>query len=290
VTRDGREEAIGAPARPYLTPRLSPDDARVALTIDDREYDVWTWDVARRLLTRLTFDPGRDFYPAWAPDGRRIFFVSGRHGVPHLFRRPADGTGSDEQLTDGPNVQFGMASFTPDGTRLVFTEVVPGTGEDVMQLFLEGTPRAEPLLQTTFAERNAAISPDGRWLAYESNEAGQEEIYVRPFPKVADGHWQISTGGGTDPVWARNGRELFYRDGSSVMAAAVEMSPTFEVRGVVRLFDGPYLVFLGGSFDVARDGRFLMMKEATPHDQKPASSLVVVVNWFEELKRLVPVK
>lgn len=286
VSRDGsREDVIPAPPGPYLTPRLSPDGTRAAVALEEQDHDIWTWDFARRKLSRLTFGAGRDTYPAWTPVGNHLVFVSMRAGVPHLFRRPVDGSGSDEQLTSGPNVHYGVPSFTPDAKRLVYTEVVPGTGEDLMQLFLEGQPRTEPLLQTPFAERNASLSPDGQWVAYESNESGQEEIYVRPFPNVSGGHWQISTGGGKDPLWARSGREIFYRQGSAMMAAAVRTSPAFEAHSPVQLFDGRYVVFLGGSYDVTRDGqRFLMIKEAPPREDAAGASLVVVVNWFAELK------
>jgi serine/threonine-protein kinase len=243
-------------------------------------------------MTRLTFEGGRNWYPSWTPDGRAIIFVSARLGVPHLYRRSADGTGTDEQLTTGKNVQFGSASLSPDGTRMVFTEVSPATGEDIMMLSLDGARQTAPLLRGTFAERNAAISPDGRWLAYESNESGEEEIHVRPFPNVADGgHWQVSAGGGTCPVWAANGRELFYRNLSSVIAVSVQTTPVFSPGARTRLFDGPYAAGLSGSYDVARDGRrFLMVKTGVPAVDRGASAatIVIVQNWFEELKAKVP--
>jgi len=289
VTRQGREEPIAAPPRAYLNPRLSPDDTRVAIDIRDQENDIWTWDLARQTLARLTFDRGHDRYPVWTPDGRRIIFSSTRGGPFSLYGRTADGTGTDERLTISPpsHLQFGPTSFSPDGTRLVFTENVPRTGEDLMLLFLDGTPRTEPLLQTSFAERNGEISPDGRWLAYESNESGQDEIYVRPFPKVGDGRWQISTGGGTIPLWARSGRELFYRDEASIMSVSVQTTPMFTTGNPTKLFEGPYFLAPGsGSYDVSVDGqRFLMIKDNTAGDQTTTSgSIVVVLNWFEELK------
>jgi serine/threonine-protein kinase len=264
------------------------------LAIDEQDRDVWTWDLLRRTMTRLTFEGGRNWYPAWTPDGRGIVFVSARAGVPHLYRRSADGTGTDEQLTTGKNVQFGSASLSPDGTRLVFTEVVPGTGEDVMVLSLDGSGRTAPLLHGKFAERNAAISPDGRWLAYESNESGEEEIHVRPFPNVADGgHWQVSAGGGTCPVWSPNGQELFYRDLGSVMAVTIRTTPAFSSGNPTKLLDGPYAAGLGGSYDVARDGRrFLMVKIGPASVDRAAAParIVIVQNWLEELKAKVPTK
>jgi serine/threonine-protein kinase len=289
VTRRGHEEPIAAPLRNYAYPSLSPDGTRIALAIDDEELDIWSWDLVRETLTRLTFGPGREWYPGWTPDGRRIVFVSARGAVFNLYRRLADGTGSDERLTTSPHVQFGTPSLPPDGTRVVFTEVTPETGEDLMMLSLDGTPRTEPLLQTPFAERNAQISPDGHWLAYESNETGQEEIYVRPFPKVAEGRWQISVGGGTVPLWAKSGRELFYRNGDSLMSAAVQTTPTFAAGNPTKLLQG-YVSSPGRTYDVSRDGqRFLMIKNNSSRDQ-PVASMVVVLNWSEELKQRIPVK
>jgi len=292
VTRQGREQPIAAPPRTYNYPSVSPDGTRVALAIDDQEVDIWTRDFAREGLTRLTFDPGRDSYPAWAPDGRRIVFTSSRGGPFNLFSRPADGTGTDERLTISSNVQFGSPSFSADGSRMVFTEVMPKTGEDLMSLSMDPSTglsargeRPEPLLATIFAERNPQISPDGHWLAYESNESGQEDIYVRPFPKVGDGRWQISSGGGNVPLWARSGRELFYRNGDSMMSVSVQTTPTFSAGNPTKLFQG-YIFGLGRSYDVSRDGqRFLMIKDNTAGDQTTTSgSIVVVLNWFEELK------
>ena len=148
-------------------------------------------------------------YPVWTPDGRRLAFRSQRSGPHNLFWQAADGTGPVERLTESPNEQSPHA-FSPDGTRLLIREERPTTGADLALLTLEGERRVETLVQTTFTERNGEISPDGRWLAYQSDESGQFEIYVRPFPDVNSGRWQISTGGGTRPLWARRGRELFY--------------------------------------------------------------------------------
>ena len=175
----------------------------------------------------------------------------------------------------------------------------PKTGGDLMVLALDGARRMTPLIQTAFNERNGEISPDGRWLAYESDESGQEEIYVRPFPDVNGGRWQVSTGGGSEPLWARSGRELFYRgpDGSLLgVAVAVEGSASFRAGRPAALVEGRYYAGVGGgaapgrTYDVSPDGqRFLMVKEGAEADQAAAPpSIVVVQNWLEELKRLVP--
>ena len=145
----------------------------------------------------------------WTPDGRRIIFSSNRGGQFNLWWQAADGTGAAERLTTSSNAQF-VTGITPDGTAVVFFETTPTMGRDLLQLALDGTRRVTPLLQTKFDERNGIVSPDGRWLAYESNSSGSFEIYVRPFPNVGGGQWQVSTAGGRQPLWARSGKELFY--------------------------------------------------------------------------------
>jgi dipeptidyl aminopeptidase/acylaminoacyl peptidase len=299
VSRKGAEELIAAPPRGYVSARLSPDGKRVALQILDQSNEIWTWDFAREKLTRLTFGPGANFNPLWTPDGRHIIFGSTRDNAPDesdLYRRAVDGTGIDERLTSSGR-QHRSNAISPDGTRLVFEEPMPPAGYDFMLLSLEGTLRVEPLLQTPFDERNAAISPDGRWMAYESNESGQSQIYVRPFPNVADARYQISNGGGRTPVWAPSGHDLFFVNRSSVMAVTVQLTPTFSADNPTKLFDAPSVLLDGRfiatgthrTYDVSRDGRFLMIKEnaGSSEGNAPPASMIVVQNWFEELKAKV---
>jgi serine/threonine-protein kinase len=197
VDRSGKEEPVAAPPRTYVTPRTSPDGTRVALSSLDEEEDLWTWDLRRAMLTRQTVDPGQDWFPAWTPDGRRIVFSSNRGGGQfNIWWQAADGTGAAERLTTNDHVQQFVNGITPDGTAVVFAEVSQTRGYDLLQLALDGTRRVTPLLQTKFDERNGIVSPDGRWLAYESNSSGSFEIYVRPFPNVGGGQWQVSTTGG----------------------------------------------------------------------------------------------
>jgi serine/threonine-protein kinase len=296
VDRQGRETPIAAPPRGYLYPRLSPDGTRIAVVAQDQEQDIWVWDLARTILTRATFDPANDYYPVWTPDGRRLIFSSSRTGVRNLFSQASDGTGAVERLTDSPKVQSSTA-VSPDGRRLIFTEIAPKTGEDVMQVELDGTHRVTPLVQSSFAERNGIISPDGRWLAYEANDSGRVEISVRPFPEVNSGHWQVSTAGGTRPLWARNGQELFYTSPTgALMRLGVEHASSWSATTPTLLVKEGYFTTptanTGRTYDISSDGqRFLMIKEGGGTDQTAAPpQLIVVQHWTEELKRLVPTK
>ena len=183
--------------------------------------------------------------------------------------------------------------MSPDGTRLVFKEQFPKTGWDLMVLTLDNERNAQPLAQTAFAELDGEVSPDGRWLAYQSNESGRDEVYVRPFPDVGAGRWQVSNGGGADPLWAHSGLELFYRGPTgAVMAALVERSVSFAVSTPARLFDGPYYAgggaILGRTYDVSPDDRRFLMIKVGGSDQATSANLVVVQHWTEALKRLVP--
>jgi serine/threonine-protein kinase len=290
VDRQGDEELLTAPPSGYVILRLSPDGTKVA--IDNRETgaDIWIWDIEREAITRFTFTGAP--YPVWTPDGKRIVFSSFESGTGNLAWRVADSSAPLELLSEGPNSRY-ASSFSPDGAYLVFREEGRPTGLDIMILEMEGDRQAELLLGTEFNELNAEISPDGQWLAYKSNESARDEVYVRPFPNVEDGLWQITTDGGAQPAWARNGRELFYRapDGA-LMSVPVELQPIFSAGTPSRILEGSY--YLGGpgrSYDVSPDGeRFLMITGGDEsRDATSPRSIVVVQNWFEDLLRLAPV-
>jgi len=294
VNRQGQEAAIAAPPRSYLYPRISPDGAGVALWIADLESDIWRWDFARATLTRLTFDDAVDAHPVWTPDGRRIIFSSERAGARNLYWQAADGTGAVERLTESPSQQD-KTTVSPDGTRVIFGETMPKTGIDLMQMMLDGTRRVTPLIQTSFIEENGIVSPDGRWLAYEANDSGRFEVYVRPFPDVNSGKWQVSSGGGTRPLWAPNGQELFYvSPAGALMRVGVERGPSWGTTVPTLLIKEGYVTMLGGNpgrlYDISADGqRFLMIKAGDGSGQTAAApSLIVVQHFDEELRRLVP--
>ena len=289
VDREGQEEPLGAEARTYTDPAVSPDGTRVAVTVLDLENtDVWIWSLAGRTLTRLTFDPGFDLAPLWTPDSARVVFRSLREGG-GLFWKAADGTGEVEPLMESPNAY--ALSWAADG-RLVFAELTSG-GFDIGVLTVEGEPNRDVLLDSEFSEERPAVSPDGQWLAYESDQSGQAEIYVRPFPNVNDGRWPISTDGGEEPQWGPEGRELFYLAPDNLMVTQIETDPTFSWSTPERVFStSGYAVPLNAAhrYDIEPDGRFLMLKpttaETTDGDSSP--EVIFVLNWFEELQRLVP--
>jgi len=295
VDRAGKEEPLAAPPRAYQHPRLSPDGARVAVSVSDEERDVWIWDLQRATFTRLTLDPALDWFPVWTPDGRRIVFTSDRGGSPSLWWQPVDGTGVAEQLTTSTNAQF-ATGITPDGAVAVFNETTPSMGRDMLQVALDGTRKVTPLLQTRFDERNGMVSPDGRWLAYESDSSGPQQIYVRPFPNVGGGQRQVSNAGGTRPLWARSGKELFYfgSDGTLWRVPVEASGGLWQAGAPSRLLERRYFTgagTTGRTYDVSPDGqRFLMIKASGTEGSDAPPRIIVVQHFDEELKRLVPTK
>ena len=290
VDRQGAVDPLPAPPRVYLNARLSPDGQRMAVTIAENPSDVWVYDISRDTLTRLTFE-GDNRLPVWTPDGERVTFRSDREGPRNIFWKPADGSGAAERLTTSAGEQT-PSSWSPDGQLLAFYErYADETGttsnRDIWVLPLEAERKPQPFLQTPFEETAGMFSPDGRRLAYVSNESGRLEVYVQPYPGPG-GKWQISTEGGTEPVWARNG-ELFYRNGNEMMAAEITTEPTFSAGTPRLLFEGNYQSSGGAlaQYNVTSDGqRFLMIQPVEP--EQPATQIHVVLNWFEELKQRVP--
>jgi serine/threonine protein kinase len=293
VDRQGREEPAAAPPRAYFAPRINPADGRVVVWVADEENDLWMWDPRRTTLARLTFTPGLDSYPLWTADGRRAVFSSERDGARNLFWQPADGAGTVERLTRSSNTQYPTA-VSADGSRLIFTETTPASGEDVMQVELTGSHNVTPLIQSPSAERNGVLSTDGRWLAYEAGDSGQFEIYVRPYPNVTGGHWQVSTGGGTRPLWSRSGQELFYvSPAGAIMRVFAGHGQSWAATTPETVVKEGYVTtlgaFLGRSYDVSPDGqRFLVLKSTSKSAAPP--QLVVVQHFDEELKHVVPTK
>jgi len=283
VDRQGVARPLTQHRASYLYPRFSPDGRRVAVAISEgSNRDLWVLDLARDALTRLTFEGGLNTYPAWSPEGKRIVFRSTRAGSMNLYWKPADGSGAEERLTTSDSA-WAPTSFSPDGKWLLFDEASAATANGIWVLPLEGERKPRPFLQTRFGERQAVFSPDGRWVAYEGSRTGYTEVFVQPFPGLS-GKWQISTEGGEQPVWARDGRELFYRQGDRMMAVEVTLGASFSAGKPRVLFEGRYETFPGlRSYDIAPDGRGFLMLQTS--DTGAPAQLQVVLNWFEELLR-----
>jgi serine/threonine-protein kinase len=284
VNRKGAEQLLSAAAHAYVNPRISPNGRLVSVDIREQGRQVWLYDLSRETLTRLTFEGSSNSTPVWTPDGKRIAFQSNKEGSTiNLFWLLADGSGGLERLATSEYLQA-PNSWSQDGQLLAFTELSPTTGWDIWVLRL-GDRKAQPFLRTPFTEGAPRFSPDGRWLAYVSNESGRYEIYIQPYPGPG-GKRLISTDGGTEPMWNHNGRELFYRSGDKMMSVEIATQPSFAASKPRMLFEGPYVPTAATipNYDVSPDGqRFLMLK---PIEQ--ATQINVVLNWFEELKRRVP--
>jgi serine/threonine-protein kinase len=270
---------------------LSPDGTRLAIGVNtDEGDDIWVKPLPRGPASRITFDQGPDYRPRWTPDGTFVTFKSNRGAGSGIYARRADGTGSDSLLVVAPSAQ--EAVISPDGRWLLMRgggAVGPG-GRDIVGLRLGEDTAAVPVLATRFDELAISPSPDGRWLVYQSDETGRPEVFVRPFPDVDRGKWQVSSGGGRAPLWSRDGRELFYVSAADdMMAVRVRAgSTTLELGEPVALFQIPDdLLWAENTYytpwDVARDGRFLMARRITDAEA-PDQAIVVVENFFEELK------
>jgi len=280
VDRKGAEEPIKTAPRPFGQPRLSPDGRLLALEIED---DIWVYDLVRGTTTRVTFDGGNR--PAWTPDGRRIAFThpSG------IFMASIDHSSEAERLTEG--YEHHSNAISPDGKTLLFHAHNQGGSTDILTLQLDNQSEPQPWLATAFAEDGPSFSQDGKWIVFVSNESGQAEIYVRPFPGPG-GRTKVSTEGGDQPVWKKSG-EIFYKQDDQMMAVPIQTEPELVIGRPEKLFEGQYVYGNVGpfpSYDATPDGqRFVMLKEYGLSGET-RQEIVVVLNWFEELKRLVPAK
>jgi serine/threonine-protein kinase len=243
---------------------------------------LWLHDLARSTFTRLTEGVATGLpFPVLTPDGARVVFRT----ASGLSWQALDGSGRGEAIA-GTTVADYPGSISPDGTLLLFVRLSSETSGDIYQASLSGNSEVRPVLETAAYDGSAKLSPDGRWLAYTSNDSGRMEVYLRPFPEP-DQRWQVSTEGGTQPLWNPNGREIFYRSGDKMMVVSVSTGRAPTLSAPTLLFETPYAFGAGvtiPNYDISADGRrFVMVKE-----DSNASRLNVVINWFEELKRLVP--
>jgi serine/threonine-protein kinase len=295
VDRSGVAQPLALPDKAYASPRLSPDGRRVMVwTQGDR--NIWVHDLARGTLTRLTSE-ARNARAIWTADGTRVTYGSASGGVETLFWKPADGSGPAERLATS-DYQQSASSWSPDGQTLAFV-LTPSTGNDIWTLSLSGDRQPRPILQTRYNEAYPDFSPDGRWLAYASNESGRSEVYVEPYPGPG-ARQPISTDGGTAPAWSRDGRELFFTTTQTaggqatptkMMVVPVALRPTFSAGAPRMLFEGRYGATAAiRPYDVTADGRRFLMVQQKERPVVSVSNMVLVQNWFDELKARVPTK
>jgi serine/threonine-protein kinase len=280
LDRKGRIQSLIESPRAFNNLKISPDGRSLALEMQGANLSVWVYDLTRSTLSRLTFDFDNG-YPIWTPDSRRVTFSSSRDGQWNLFWKSADGSDQPDRLTASEHFKV-PDSWSPDGEVFTFREGTP-TGGNIWMKSMEGDRAPKPILQTEFDERESMFSPNGRWIAYVSDESGRYEVYIRPF-SGGSGKWQVSTEGGREPRWNPNGRELFYRNGAKMMVVDAKTDGELVLGEPKMLFENPSLLRV---FDVSPDGqRFVMIEEG--ESQPAPTHLILVQNWGEELKRLVP--
>lgn len=290
VDRSGKAEPLPLPSASYLYPRISPDGRSIALEIEGPNHDFYFYDFARTVLSKITTD-GMSHNPVWSPDGGRLAFRSWQSGGMTMWSMKTDRSGTPARL-DPSGTRQSPVAFSPDGKFLAFDQKDSETDDDAWILPLEGGP-SRPIATSKAGEGSAKFSPDGRWIAYSSTESGKAEIYVQPFPAVGP-KLQISNDGGTDPVWRRQGGELYYRSAQKMMVVSVDTTgPRLRASAPRMLFEGPYYEGTGAScemggpsaanYDVTADGRrFLMVRD--PTDTVSGTHVVVVLNWAAEVK------
>ena len=294
ISRDGKNLGEAAPGDAFSRVAAAPGGDRIAVArIESKSgqpnLDIWVRELARGVMTRLTFDPASDDIPAWSPDGKQIAFTSNREGGVHqIYRKDAAGAGQEERLTEGPNAKL-VLDWSKDGKYLLYRQQNPQTGRDLMAVPLAGDRKPISVVNTAFNESTGAISPDGRWVAYASNDSGIHEIFVQAFPGIADapaGRWQISNGGAYEVKWRIDGKEIYYQsmDGT-VLAVAVQPSP----QGIRA--EPPRVLFRADSvrgalheFDATSDGqRFLLIINSS--NEENTERLTVVSDWRAILRK-----
>jgi eukaryotic-like serine/threonine-protein kinase len=284
--RDGKAHEIALPPNFYQAPRISPDGREVAMTVRSPDPDIWIYNLARGTLRRVSFAPGEDEVPAWSPDGKRLAYASNSRR--QLSWLPADGSAGEEQLAP-VDAHVHIGSWSQDGKFLIYESFSKTTNREIWILPIEGDRKPYPYLRTNFDNRSPALSPDGQWLAYQSDESGRPEVYVQKFPGPGQ-KTQISSEGGTSPVWAKNGLELFYRNSNKQMVVSVSTKGGFAAGNPRALFQNPVWAWQAGpNYDVTPDGKRMIAVEIG--EEATSSPMHVVLNWKTEfLERMAAQK
>jgi serine/threonine protein kinase/Tol biopolymer transport system component len=287
VDRSGRIQPVQVPVQDIANTILSPDGLRAAFNVHGDRNEIAIVEFERGLVTMLTTNTNGSQAPVWSPDGRWIAYRATRKGFRNVWMKPVDGTGEERQLTHGESVQTPL-SWSPDGKHLVYYDAGSTSGAWDLWVVSVEDGKAQPLVTAALRQSSAQWSPDGRWLAYVSDESGRDEVYVIPFPPTGQ-RWRVSTEGGTEPVWAHDGRELFYRGRrETVWAVDVRTSPTFGADAPRALFADTFTLSPNAStgYSVSKDGkRFLFAQPVQP--DPPIIHIQMAVNWFTEVRRIV---
>ena len=287
--RDGKQVGAIAQVDRYIAPALSPDGSHVAVNIFTGTQgmgDLWAFELTRGTATRLTFGPANNAAATWAPDGKTIFYGSSATGTPHVSAKAADGSGAERVVLATPNVVEIPASLSPDGRYLAYLrkDLAKDAGFHIWVLPLFGDGKPFPIVQSAPEEKDAVISPDGKWMAYQSNESGRREVYITAFPG-GGAKWQVSTDGGTVPKWRRDSKELFYLDSSDhIVAVDVEASGNAVHLGVPHaLFQSIGIQRDYGAYDVTADGKKFLINSG--NIAEGSDPFTLVQNWPSELKK-----
>jgi len=267
----------------YVQPRISPDGKKLVLRKISTHCQLWVYDIERGTRTLLTME-GDNHDPLWTPDSRHIVFFRAEYGITSIFWQRADGSQGPQLLAKSTGFNPRLSSLTGENPQLLFNEDNPRTGSDVLMLSIYKNNTITPILQEKFNETNASLSPNGHWLIYTSDESGQEDIYLRPFPGLGP-KILVSKGGGADGKWGPDGKSIYYTAKYKMMRVPVRYSPEFSIGAPEELFESEF--YSGGilNYDISPDGeRFIMVYDG--RDNTKAQNYRIVLNWFDEIKRL----
>jgi serine/threonine-protein kinase len=288
IDRAGKMSLAPLPERDYENATVSPDGTRAIVQIREATTALWVYDLARNTLTPIGNSAGSSQSPVWTADGARVIYRGTRKGFRNIYWRPVDGSGDEERLTTKPDVSQSPASGSPDGHWLVFNEngAQESGGVGIWVMRLDGDRTPHHFFPAPAGESDGQLSPDGKWMAYQASISSRQEIYVAPFPGPGPRR-QVSTDGGTEPLWSGDGRELFFQNGARLMGVTVTHGAAFSASTPHPVHEGRFLKSINGNTDsgIARDGtRFLRIQQVEP--ERAITHIDLVLNWFAELKQL----